>query len=181
MSESRPVRRADAARNRQAILDAARAAFADADASMAEIARRAGVGQGTLYRNFGTRRELLEALLVDEVDEVCAAAAAIDDGDPGERLETWLRRFFHYVTSKRPIVIELVEHVGTTDPVFQTRGRMLAAGRPLLVAAQDAGQISGGLDLDQVLDLVTAIAKIAGPPEYRQPILDAALSGLRAR
>ncbi|WP_284747882.1 TetR/AcrR family transcriptional regulator [Amycolatopsis sp. RTGN1] len=129
---------------------------------MAEIARRSGVGSATLYRNFATRRDLLEALLVDEVDEVCAAAATVEGDSPGDRLTTWLRRFFQYVTTKRPVVMGLLEHTDKTDPVFQTRGRMLAAGRPLLSAAQDAHEIAGDIDLDQILDLVMAIAKIPG-------------------
>jgi hypothetical protein len=58
---------------------------------------------------------------------------------------------------------------------------VLTAGPPLLTAAQDAHQIDPGLDLDQILDLVVAIAKIPGTPEYRQPILDAALAGLHRR
>src|SRR5579863_730305 len=84
MPDQSPPRRADAARNRQRILEAARIAFATAGAetSMAEIARRSGVGPGTLYRNFATRRELLEALLADEVDEVCAAAATVEGDRP---------------------------------------------------------------------------------------------------
>jgi AcrR family transcriptional regulator len=180
----RPLsKRADAARNRQRILEAARTAFAatGAETSMAEVARRSGVGPATLYRNFATRHELLEALLVDEVDEVCAAAATVEGDSPGDRLTTWLRRFFQYVTTKRPVVLGLLEHTDTTDPVFQSRCRMLAAGRPLLSAAQDAHQIANNLDLDQILDLVVAIAKIPGTPEYRQPILDSALAGLHRR
>jgi AcrR family transcriptional regulator len=148
---------------------------------MAEVARTAGVGMATLYRNFGSRRELLEALLTDEVDEVCAAAATVEGGSPGDRLTTWLRRFFQYVTTKRPVVIGLVEDTDRTNPVFDTRGRMLAAGQPLLAAAQDAHQIDSDLDLSQILDLVVAIAKIPGTREYRQPILDAALAGLQPR
>src|ERR1700761_387138 len=103
MTDHPPSRRADAARNRRRILDAARTAFAatGAETSMAEIARRSGVGSATLYRNFATRRDLLEALLVDEVDEVCAAATA-GGGSPGERFTAWLRRYFGYVTAKRP-------------------------------------------------------------------------------
>ncbi|MGQ4515600.1 SbtR family transcriptional regulator [Streptomyces sp. DW26H14] len=183
MTDQQPSRRADAARNRQRILEAARTAFAatGAETSMAEIARRSGVGSATLYRNFATRRALLEALLADEVDEVCAAAATVEGDSPGDRLTTWLRRFFQYVTTKRPVVLGLLEHTDTTDPVFDSRGRMLAAGRPLLSAAQDAGEIVADLDLDQILDLVVAIAKIAGSQEYRQPMLDAALAGLRRR
>ena len=80
-------RRVDAARNRERILTAARDAFADpdTDVSMAEIARRAGVGSATLYRNFANRRQLLEALYVDEIDAVCEAAATIR-GDTPERV-----------------------------------------------------------------------------------------------
>ena len=121
MTDHPPSRRADAARNRQRILEAARTAFAatGAETSMAEIARRSGVGSATLYRNFATRRDLLEALLVDEVDEVCAAAATVEGDSPGDRLATWLRRFFHHVTTKRPFVLGLLEHTDTTDPVFK--------------------------------------------------------------
>ncbi|MET9359049.1 helix-turn-helix domain-containing protein [Streptomyces sp. NPDC006617] len=164
-------------------MEGARAAFAagGAETSMAEVARRAGVSPATLYRNFASRRELLEALLVDEVDEVCATAARVEGDSPADRLTTWLRRFFDYVTNKRPVVIALVEDTDRTNPVFDTRGRMLTAGQPLLAAAQDAGQIGPGLDLDQILDLVVAIAKIPGTLEYRQPILDAALAGLHRR
>jgi AcrR family transcriptional regulator len=178
-----PSKRADAARNRQRILEAARAAFAvtGAETSMAEIARRSGIGSATLYRNFATRRELLEALLADEVEEVCAAAATVEGTSPGDRLTNWLRRFFQYVTTKRPVVIALIEHTDRTNPVLDARGRMLAAAQPLLAAAQDAHQIAEDLDLDQVLDLVVAIAKIPGTPEYRQPILDTALAGLHRR
>lgn len=183
MTDHPPAKRADAARNRRRILDAARTAFAatGAETSMAEIARRSGVGPATLYRNFATRHELLEALLVDEVDEVCAAAATVEGDSPGERLMTWLRRFFQYITTKRPVVLGLLEHTDRTDPVFDSRARLLAAGRPLFSTAQDAQQIADDLDLGQILDLVVAIAKIPGTPEYRQPIIDAALAGLRGR
>jgi AcrR family transcriptional regulator len=183
MTDHPPSKRADAARNRQRILEAARTAFAatGAETSMAEVARRSGVGPATLYRNFATRRELLEALLAGEVDEVCAAAATVEGDSPGDRLTTWLRRFFQYVTTKRPVVIALVEDTDRTNPVFDTRGRMLAAGQPLLSAAQDAGQIASDLELSQILDLVMAVAKIPGTSEYRQPILDAALAGLHGQ
>ncbi len=174
-------KRVDAVRNRQRILDAARVAFAASgpETSMAEIARVSGVSPATLYRNFESRHKLLETLLVDEVDEVCAAAATVEGDSPFESLMVWIRRFFGYVTTKRPVVIALVEHADTDDPVVDTRGRILTAGQPLLTAAQDAREIEPGLDLGQILDMVVAIAKIPGTPQYRQPILDAALAGLR--
>jgi AcrR family transcriptional regulator len=169
-------KRADAARNRDKILAAARTAFAgaDADVSMAEISRRAGVGMATLYRNFPGRRELLEALYTEEVDAICAAAADAPD------LTAWLRRFFAFSTAKREIAAELLTHVAGTDPVFEGgRERVLAAGRPLLEAAQAAGEVRTDLTLEQVLDMVIAIARIQGDAAYVEPILAAAFAGLR--
>src|SRR3954463_11386149 len=111
------ARRADAERNRDKILAAARAAVADPEAeiSMAEISRRAGVGMATLYRNFPGRRELLEALYVDEVNALCEAAETIGGATPGAKFEAWLHRFFAYFTSKRPIASELLKHADSSD------------------------------------------------------------------
>src|SRR3954451_14450119 len=103
-----PARRADAERNREKILAVAREAFAgnDAQVSMAEISRRAGVGMATLYRNFPGRQELLEALYTDEVDAVCAAAQAAEGDTPGAAFITWLQRFLAFSTGKRHIAAE---------------------------------------------------------------------------
>jgi AcrR family transcriptional regulator len=177
------ARRIDAERNRARILDAARAAFADpdADVSMAEISRRAGVGSATLYRNFANRRELLEALYVDEIDAVCQAAATITANSPGAILVAWLRRFYAYFTSKRFVAAALLEHADRDDPVFGAGyARVLNAGRPLLRAAQQSGEIRTDLTLEQILDMVAAVAKIPGDPGYREPILRAALDALRS-
>jgi AcrR family transcriptional regulator len=177
-----PAKRADAERNRGKILAAARAAFSapDADASMAEISRQAGVGMATLYRNFSSRRELLEALYIDEVDAVVAAADAPSGDTPGDRLVSWLHSFFAYFSGKRHVASELLEQTDENNPVFgQGLPRVLAAGRPLLLAAQDAREIRDDLTLEQVLSLVAAIAKIPGDPAYLKPMLEAALDGLR--
>ena len=179
-----PARRADAERNRGKILATARTAFAsdDADVSMAEIARRAGVGMATLYRNFANRRELLEALYLDEVDAVCEAAATVDGETPAAALLAWLQRFFDYFVGKRHVASELLAQSGADNPVFgQGRPRVLAAGRPLLAAAQEAGEIRAELTLEQILDMVLAIAKIDGDAAYVDPILQAALDGLGLR
>lgn len=147
---------------------------------MAEIARRSGVGSATLYRNFATRRELLEALLTEEVDAVCAAASANAGGSPGARLTAWLERFFQFATTKHPVAVELLEHSDSAGPVLgASRARVVAAGEPLLRAAQETGEVRPGLSLDQVLDMIVAIAKIPGGPDYVQPVLGAALAGLR--
>lgn len=182
-----PARRADAERNREKILAAARDAFggpsgagpAGADVSMAEISRRAGVGMATLYRNFPGRRELLEALYVDEVDAVCDAAAA-PSASPGAALMAWLPELFAFFTNKHDIASELLERTDSTNPVFDgSRARVIAAGTPLLAAAQAAGEVRADLGIEQVLGMVGALAKIQGEASYREPILQAALDGLR--
>jgi AcrR family transcriptional regulator len=177
-----PPRRADAERNREKILAAARSAFADPEAeiSMAEISRRAGVGMATLYRNFPGRRELLEDLYTDEVNAICKAAGTVDGETPGAVLTAWLHRFFAFSTSKRHIASELLEHTDRSNPLFDNnRARVIAAARPLLAAAQRAHEVRDDLALEQVLDMVIAIATIHGDPRYLEPILQAALHGLR--
>lgn len=177
-------RRADAERNRDKILAAARAAFAgsdaDADVSMAEVARRAGVGMATLYRNFPGRRELLEALYVDEVDAVCHAAESLKAETPGALLTTWLRRFFAFITTKQPVGAALLEHAGGRAPVMgESRRRVTAAARPLFDAARKAREVRDDITLEQVLDLVVAVASIPGDPGSREAVLRVALDGLR--
>jgi AcrR family transcriptional regulator len=177
-----PARRADAERNRDKILAAARTAFADSDAevSMAEISRRAGVGMATLYRNFPGRQELLEALYTDEVDALCEAAATIHAETPGAALVAWLHRFSAFSTSKRHIAAELLKQTDRSNPLFKNnRTRVITAGRPLLAAAQRAGEVRDDLTLEQILDMIVAITTIHGNSGYTGPILQAALDGLR--
>jgi AcrR family transcriptional regulator len=179
-----PTRRADAERNRDKILAAARTAFADpnAEVSMAEISRRAGVGMATLYRNFPGRRELLEALFTNEVDAVCQAAESVDGETPGAVLTAWLYRFFAFATTKHQVASELLAQSDISAPVFgESRARVLAAGRPLLAAAWRSHEVRDDLTLEQVLDLILAIATIHNDTRYVDPILQAALDGLRPR
>jgi len=189
MPESKPrsltrPRRTDAERNRGKIITIARAAFADpeSEVSMAEISRRAGVGMATLYRNFPGRRELLEALYAEEIDAICKAARTAQGQTPGASLASWLRQLFVFFAAKRHIAAELLKHTDSGDPVFGGgRARVIAAGQPLLAAAQHSGEIRGDLAIEQVLDLVHAIAAIQGDTGYVEPILQAALDGLGPR
>ena len=179
-----PPKRADAERNRAKILAAARTAFANTEAdveiSMAEVSRRAGVGMATLYRNFPDRRALLEALYTDEVDAICQATDTVGGDTPGAVFIAWLNRFFAFSTSKRHIAAELLTHSDGTNPVFgASRARVLEAGRPFLLAAQDAHEVRPDLTLEQILDLIVAIARIHGAPGYLEPILQSALDGFR--
>lgn len=178
-TEAMPLR-ADAARNREKILAGARSAFAEmgTETSMNEVARRAGVGMATLYRNFPGRVQLLEALYASEVEAVCAAAESVA-GAPGVALTTWLRSFFNFVISKQPIGAQLLEQPpGKTSLMSESRARVTEAARPLLLAAQQAGDVRTDVSLDQMLDLVVAIASVPRAPEYLHPMLEAALDGL---
>lgn len=182
MPSNPPTKRADAERNRDKILAAARAAFADQSAtvSMAEISRRAGVGMPTLYRNFPGRRELLEALYLDEVDAIVKAAETAAGDTPAAVLMAWLQQFFAFFNNKRHIAGELLKHTDAGDPVFgDNRARVITAGRPLLAAAQRAHEIRDDLTLEQILDMIHAIATIQRDTRYVEPILRAALDGLR--
>jgi AcrR family transcriptional regulator len=182
-NQTRPVRRADATRNRDKILTAARNAFGDpeAEVSLAEISRRAGVGMATLYRNFPGRRELLEALYIDEVDGVCRAAETVDGDTPGAVFAAWLHRFFAFFNSKRHVGSELLKQTDDSNPFFsENRDRVLAAGRPLFRAAQRSHEVRDDLTLEQILDMVIAIARIDGESDYLEPILKTTLDGLRS-
>src|SRR5207248_1406973 len=98
-------KRADAARNYDALLAAARDAFTErgAQASLEDIARRAGVGIGTLYRHFATRQALLEAVYYEEVEAICRAAEGLGDREPWDALTAWLRSFAGYATTKKAL------------------------------------------------------------------------------
>lgn len=81
----------------------------------------------TLYRNFPGRRELLEALYLDEVDAVCAPAETVDGRTPGAVFTAWLHRFFAFATGKHDIATELLTHSDSEDAVFsESRTRVLA-------------------------------------------------------
>jgi AcrR family transcriptional regulator len=133
----------------------------------------------TLYRNFPGRRELLEALFIDEVDAVCEAADIIEADTPGALFEAWLYRCFAFFNTKRPVASELLKDADYTSPFFsQSRDRVLAAGRPLLAAAQRSHEVRDNLTLEQILDMIKGIATIDGDHAYLEPILETALDGL---
>jgi AcrR family transcriptional regulator len=178
-------KRADALRNYQNVLAAAREAFAEGGESMAleEIARRAGVGIGTLYRHFPNRQALLEALYVDEVEEVCRTAAELDSDDPWEALNGWFERLIAYIGTKRALAAELLNYLEQDAPLFQVcRASLFEAGEPLLKRAQDAGAVRPDVTIAEVIQMVVGIAKIpTSEPEQTEHIMRVALDGLRYR
>ncbi len=138
-------KRADAKRNYDKLLAAAREAFTEADtaASLEDIARRAGVGIGTLYRHFPTRQVLIEAVYIDEVEALARSAEDVADLPPWEALHTWLRRFVEYVATKQALINELFAD-GAESTVFAScRSMMYEAGRAV-ARARPGGRRGAG-------------------------------------
>jgi AcrR family transcriptional regulator len=180
-----PPKRADARRNYDKVLAAAREAFAEGGESTAleEIARRAGVGIGTLYRHFPNRQALLEAVYVGEVEEMCRSAAELEGMDPWEALNAWFERFIAYIGTKRALAGELLNYLDQDAPLFQLcRGSLFEAGEPLLTRAQQAGVVRSDVTIGEVIQMMVGISKIpAGDPQQTERIMRVALDGLRYR
>src|SRR5476651_696805 len=111
LTHLQPPKRADARRNYEQLIEAARGVFAEAgsNASLEEIARRAGVGIGTLYRHFPTRQALLEAVYVDEVEAMARAAADLTELPPWDALSQWLHQYVRFAATKRALNEALME------------------------------------------------------------------------
>jgi AcrR family transcriptional regulator len=176
-------KRADARRNYEKVVAAARDAFAEdgASTSLEAVARRAGVGIGTLYRHFPTRQALLEAVYTHEVDALCTSAAGSDGADAWAAFEDWLRRFVAYMATKQALVYELFDYVDRDAPLFKgCRKSIFAAGEPLLKRAQEAGAVRPDVELGDIIQMIGGIAKIqAAQPGQIDHILRIALDGLR--
>src|SRR3954451_9388218 len=155
-----PKLRADAARNRARLVEAARALFlagpADAEVSLEQVAREAGVGIGTLYRHFPTRLDLLEAVYREEVDGLeQAAERLIPDRPPIEALELWLEVFVDYAATKRHIFHELIEAAGRdSDLMTHSRSVMNSTAQLMVSRAQEAGEVRADVEPADVLRLV---------------------------
>ncbi|MGW6280018.1 TetR/AcrR family transcriptional regulator [Kribbella sp. NPDC055071] len=179
--EVRRPQRADARRNFDALLAAAREAFASkgADASLEDIARHAGVGIGTLYRNFPTRQDLFNAVYFGEIEELCLEAEEVADLPPWEALTTWLQRFVQYAATKRAIFESLNRD---TDRFRDAREAMYAAGTPLFERAQQAGEARADINFDDVLRMVSGLTAAGFVDDaQRERVLEIALAGVRAR
>jgi len=180
---TRPTR-ADAARNYDRLVTAARETFGEhgTDTSLEEIARRAGVGIGTLYRRFPSRTALLEAVYVDEIQSVCDRAYDFDrELEPFDALAAWLRSFLGYGLSKGTLASELTVALGKDSPFFKAcKVNVQEAGQLLLDKAKATGDVRPELELADVMRLVGGITHNADtPPEQAHRLLDIVLCGLR--
>lgn len=175
--------RADARRNYDKLLAAARAEFAakGTGASLEEIARRAEVGVGTLYRHFPSRQALLEAVYVEEVQALCRSAADYSDISPWEALTGWFGRFIDYVATKRALADEMLTTMTKDAPVFRTcHDAIFGAGEPLLERAKQAGAVRSDVEFADTIALVSGVTMVRNStPEQMKRVLAVALDGLR--
>ncbi|MBG6064164.1 TetR/AcrR family transcriptional regulator [Micromonospora ureilytica] len=172
-------KRADARRNYDALIVAAREAFAEhgAAASLEDVARRAGVGIGTLYRNFPTRRHLFEAVYVEEVRALCHSAEGLAELPPWDAFVAWLHRFVAYVATKRALAEQLLHD---SEIFASCRTEIFSAGEPLMRRAQAAGVVRDDIGFDDVVRLISGLTMAQFPsPEQRDRVLGVALDGLR--
>jgi AcrR family transcriptional regulator len=180
-------KRADARRNYELLIEAATQAFAERgadDVSLEEIARRAGVGIGTLYRHFPARQNLLEAVYKDQVDglEVLAGKLLASEA-PGEALGQWLRAFAAFGRTKRSLSTALVATIGKDSALLSECSRILrGCTEELLTRAQAAGEVRPEIqpyDLIKITHgLIVASDSAPGDTGQTDRILDLILGGL---
>ncbi|QPC91984.1 TetR/AcrR family transcriptional regulator [Mesorhizobium sp. INR15] len=178
--------RADARRNRDALAEVAAAVFTERgiDASLEEIARRAGVGIGTLYRHFPTREHLVEVVYRREVEGLCAAADELAQKYSSDvALEMWMQRFVDYIATKRGLSTSLRILITTNSTLFSdTSGRVSQALRQLVEAAVADGTIRGDVDASDVLHALSGIYSAPDTTEWRdrsRRLVSLLMDGLR--
>lgn len=159
----RQPQRVDARRNRERLMAAADAVFTEfgPHAPLDDIAKRAGVGNATLYRHFPTRQDLLVAVYWGEVDVLQDVADELVDAPvAGEALVSWLRAFVGHVLAKRGLAAALVESIGDKNSplLADYHAAIHAAARPLLERAQREGEVRADIGLDDLLALTSGIA-----------------------
>jgi AcrR family transcriptional regulator len=162
--EPRPMR-ADAHRNYERLVAAARQVFAEhgGGASMEAIAKEAGVGVGTLYRHFPKRIDIVEAVYREDVDELVAVARDLAaERGPWDALTGWLEAFVRYAIGKRTFLSELHEAFEKNPQLrIASRERIEAALSAVLIPAQEAGDVRTDLDGSDVMQLIGSMCMSA--------------------
>ena len=178
----RPTR-ADARRNYDLLVDAARRVFVEhgPDASLEQIARRAGVGIGTLYRRFPNRQALLEAVYLEEIQSMCDGAEKLAGLPPYDALQAWLTDYVEFAMNKNAVARELVAALGKDSEFFASGKASLRTTASLLFTrAQDAGTIRRDIEPLEVLKLIGGMAHNSNSaPDETYRMLALVLDGLR--
>jgi AcrR family transcriptional regulator len=184
LSERKP--RADAQRNRERILEVAKDAFArsGATASLDDIANKAGVGAGTLYRHFPTREALLQAVYHTEVGKLAAAERRFTETmPPVEALRAWMLLFVDYIAAKQIIAPALNTLVGGPSKVYEaSRGQVQGAIEALVKRAIKSGDIRKDLDPFDLLRALVGVSNVASTPDWQQSarrLVDILITGSR--
>ncbi|MBV8134815.1 MAG: TetR/AcrR family transcriptional regulator [Deltaproteobacteria bacterium] len=178
--------RADAVRNRERVLVAAKAVFSagGADVSLEAVARRAGVGIGTLYRHFPTREALYEAVYQHEVQQLWELAERLkDEASPVEALRRGMRAIVEFVATKKGMSAALALAVtGFSELHARSSPRLEEAARTLLERAVAAGEIRSGIDPGDLMRAVVGMCLVHNQPGWQAnvfPLVDVLVDGLR--
>ena len=178
--------RADAQRNRERVLEVAKQEFTrvGANASLEDIAKKAGVGPGTLYRHFPTREDLLVAVYRSEVEKLAAAERPLaDNKSPVEALRAWLLLFVDAVETKHIIAPVLNALVGDPKKVFESSyAQIHETLRALVKRAIKSGDIRKDLDPIDLLRAIVGVANVSASPDWQQSarrLVDILIAGAR--
>ena len=179
--------RADSLRNRNLLLTAAKAAFTEtsADAPLEDIARRAGVGIGTLYRHFPTREALVAAVYARELEQLANAAdSLLAQRGAGEALEAWLDLLIDYMATKRVVAAALQADPGEGSRVYAQAGAtILPALKRLTETAHAAGDIRADIGFEDILRMMSGLSVGYDKPGWdtgARRLLSVMMAGLRA-
>src|ERR1700754_4068157 len=180
--------RADAVRNRERVLAAAKIVFSAGgpEASLEAVARQAGVGIGTLYRHFPTREDLFEAVYRREVEQLGEFADELKgEPDPVESLRRWLHSTVEFVATKKGMLaaLQLVTY-GSSELQAYSLDRLTKAVGALLTRAVAAGEIRADIGAEDVLRALIGMCYLHDKPGWQTSVLllvDVFIDGLRAR
>jgi AcrR family transcriptional regulator len=181
--QTRPMR-ADARRNYERLIAAAREAFTEhgAEAPLDDIARRAGVGPGTLYRHFPTRLTLLEAVYREDIDRLSKRAGRLaKERPPEEALRAWMWEQVDYVLQRRALAITLKTALDRdSETLVHCKTAMRGAAEAVLVPAKEAGVVRSEVSASDLLRLGHGVAYASeNAPEDAGRLLSYLLDGLR--
>lgn len=183
-----PKLRADARRNRDKLIEIAAQAFADngVETSLEDIARKAGVGIGTLYRHFPTREHLVEVVYRRELQNLADAADELSRTEAADvALEQWMRRFVSYMATKRGMASSLKIIASSNSAMFaEGFGRIRSSFDTLLTTAQDQNLIRKDIGQSDLMHAMSSIYSIPDTPEWRDSanrLIGLLMDGLRVR
>lgn len=189
MNDSTPKERkprADALRNRERILEEAKRAFSRAggDISLEEVARRAGVGTGTLYRHFPNREALLQSVYRAEVAKLAEEERKLSNALPArEALRAWMLLFIDYIAAKKIIAPALNSIVGGTAELFESSGAQIkGAIQSLVTRAVASGDIRADIVPLDLLRALVGVSNVASAPDWQDSakrLVDILLLGSR--